>query len=72
MNFILSPLKVAGILGMEVANGDGVICRGHPILASDVGDYPEQILATGAFYGDCPECDCPYDMLGVYPCQHSN
>ena len=70
MSFILSPLKVAGIQGMEVMSGDGVVRRGHPILAVYVGDYPEQCLATGAFSGDCPECDCPNKMLGVYPCQH--
>ena len=70
MNFILSPLKVPGIHGMEVMSGDGVVRRGHPILAAYVGDYPEQCLVTGAFSGDCPGCDCPNKMLGVYPCQH--
>ena len=63
MNFILSPLKVAGIQGIEIMSGDGVVRRGHPILAVYVGDYPEQCLATGAFSGDCPECDCPNKML---------
>ena len=70
MNFILSPLKVAGIQGIEVMSGDGVVRRGHPILAVYVGDYPKQCLATGAFFRDCPVCDCPNKMLGTYPCQH--
>ena len=70
MNFILSSLKVPGIHGMEVMSGDGVVRRGHPILAAYVDDYPEQCLVTGAFSGDCPGCDCPNKMLGVYPCQH--
>ena len=72
MNFILSPLKVAGIQGIEVMSGDGVVCRGHPIVAAYVGDYPEQCLATDAFSGDCPVCDCQNKMLGVYPCQHQH
>ena len=70
MNFILSPLKVVGIQGIEIMSGDGVVCWGHPILAAYVGDYPEQCLATGSFFGDCPRCNCPNDMLGMYPCEH--
>ena len=72
MHFVLSPLKVAGIQGIEVMSGDGVVYRGHPILAVYVGDYPEQCLVSGAFSGDCPVCDCPNKMLGVYPCQHQH
>ena len=71
MNFILSPLKVSGIQGIEMASGDGIVRRGHPILACYVGDYPEQCLATSAFSGDCPECDCPNKELGIYPCPHA-
>ena len=70
MNFILSPLKVAGIQGIEVMSGDEVVRCGHPILAVYVSDYPEQCLVTGAFSGDCPVCDCPNKMLSLYPCQH--
>jgi Plavaka transposase len=67
MGYILEPLKGAGIQGIEIASGDGVICRGHPILAAYVGDYPEQCLVTGAFTGDCPGCDCPRNELENYP-----
>jgi hypothetical protein len=71
MNFILAPLKTAGIQGIEIIDGAGMVRRGHPILATYVGDYPEQILVTGGFTGDCPICDCPNKELGVYPSQHS-
>ena len=69
MGYILAPLKDAGIQGIEMSSGDGIICHGHPILAAYVGDYLEQCLVTGAFQGDCPECDCPKE-LGNYPPEH--
>ena len=28
-----------------------------------MGDYPEQILATGVKMGQCPGCECPKDKL---------
>lgn len=71
MNFILTPLKDAGIDGIEIIDGAGMVRRGHPILAAYVGDYPEQILVTGGFTGDCPKCDCPNKELSIYPFQHS-
>ena len=71
MNFILSLLKVSGVQGIEMAGGDGIVCWGHPILACYVNDYPKQCLATSAFLGDCPECNCPNKELGVYPCPHA-
>ena len=70
MGYILAPLKAAGIQGIEISSGDGIIRRGHPILAAYVGDYPEQCLVTGAFTGNCPECDCPHNELGNYPPEH--
>ncbi|KAF8197080.1 hypothetical protein BJ912DRAFT_846556, partial [Pholiota molesta] len=70
MDEILAPLELAGIHGISVVDGNGVARRGHPILAAYVGDYPEQILVTGAFNGDCPRCDCPNCELGNYPCQY--
>ncbi|KIM46872.1 hypothetical protein M413DRAFT_16473 [Hebeloma cylindrosporum] len=70
MNYICAPLKLAGVEGLEIMGGDGVVRRGHPILAVYVGDYPEQVLITGTFSGDCPGCDCPNKELGAYPCKH--
>ena len=47
-------------------SGDGIWCRCHPILASFVGNYPEQVLVTCTYYGECPKCDIPCNQLGEY------
>lgn len=49
---------------MPLASGDGVVRRGHPILAVYVGDYPEQVLVTGCKTGECPKCPVPRDEVG--------
>lgn len=51
-----------------MTSGDGVTRRCHPILAVYVGDYPEQVLVTATYTGDCPICKCPHSELGCYPC----
>ncbi|KAJ7795959.1 hypothetical protein B0H14DRAFT_3093459 [Mycena olivaceomarginata] len=56
MRKILSPLKDAGLNGIKMASGDGVLRRCHPILAIFAGDYPEQCLVTGIKSGECPTC----------------
>jgi hypothetical protein len=61
---IVEPLIVPGKDGMSIASGDGVLCRGHPLLACDIGDYPEQLLVTGMKTGECPKCDIPSMELG--------
>ncbi|KAG1794381.1 uncharacterized protein HD556DRAFT_1431983 [Suillus plorans] len=43
----------------------GPIRRGHPVFACFVGDYPEQVLATGVKTMECPNCDTPSDELGL-------
>jgi hypothetical protein len=40
MGHILEPLKSAGEDGLHMRSGDGITCRGHPLLACYVGDYP--------------------------------
>lgn len=67
---ITAPLKAAGINGIEMRSGDGVTRRCHPIFAAYVGDYPEQILVTGGYTGDCPVCDCPHDDLEQFPTEY--
>ncbi|KAI8985007.1 hypothetical protein BD414DRAFT_547770 [Trametes punicea] len=64
MSRVLAPLSSAGVNGMHFASGDGIIRRGHPILATYVGDYPEQVLVTGCKTGECPKCEVPRDKLG--------
>ncbi|KAI1783920.1 hypothetical protein LXA43DRAFT_976942 [Ganoderma leucocontextum] len=61
----LAPLRTAGVDGIELARGDGLKHRGHPILAVHVGDYPEQLLVTGCKNGECPKCPVPRADLGA-------
>ncbi|KAJ7252923.1 hypothetical protein C8J57DRAFT_1187466 [Mycena rebaudengoi] len=65
MAHILAPLKTAGADGIPVTSGDGVTRRGHPIYATFVGDYPEQVLVTAVKTGECPTCEVPRDKLGA-------
>ncbi|TFY59335.1 hypothetical protein EVJ58_g5848 [Rhodofomes roseus] len=67
LSMIVEPLRQAGIEGVPMTSGDGVERRCHPILAVYVGDYPEQVLVTGTYTGDCPICECSHDDLGSYP-----
>ncbi|KAJ7694865.1 hypothetical protein B0H17DRAFT_931310 [Mycena rosella] len=64
MRKILGPLKDAGLNGVEMASGDGVVRRCHPILAIFAGDYPEQALVAGIKTGQCPVCPVPLEELG--------
>ncbi|KAJ7868024.1 hypothetical protein B0H14DRAFT_3586641 [Mycena olivaceomarginata] len=65
MSYMLEPLKSAGVTGLPMTSGDGVTRRGHPIYATFVGDYPEQVLVTAVKTGECPTCDVPRDELGL-------
>ncbi|THU90457.1 hypothetical protein K435DRAFT_911965 [Dendrothele bispora CBS 962.96] len=71
MSNLLAPLKEAGLEGIIMQSGDGIKRRCHPILAAYVGDYPEQMLVTTGYYGDCPCCEATKDELGNYPCEHN-
>ncbi|KAJ3928901.1 MAG: hypothetical protein NXY57DRAFT_1050289 [Lentinula lateritia] len=70
MKDLTAPLCEAGLEGIIMSSGDGVRRRCHPILAAFVGDYPEQILVTTAYSGDCVTCDAEKEDLGIYPCVH--
>ncbi|KAG1739364.1 hypothetical protein EDD22DRAFT_787098 [Suillus occidentalis] len=61
MSRVLAPLQHAGLEGINMRSGDGALRRCHPLFASFVGDYPEQLLATGIKFGDCPKCDVEKD-----------
>ncbi|THU82094.1 hypothetical protein K435DRAFT_831729 [Dendrothele bispora CBS 962.96] len=71
MSHLTAPLKEAGLEGVVMESGDGVKRRCHPLLAVYVGDYPEQILVTTGYYGDCPCCEAPKDELGNYPLEYN-
>src|ERR1700733_14901602 len=64
MKLILKPLEKAGINGISMTSGDGVVRCCHPIYATFVGDYPEQILVGTLKTGQCPTCPAPRDELG--------
>ena len=70
LKVIFQPLEHAGLNGLPMASGDGVLRRGHPIYAAHACDYMEQICVVGCKMGDCPQCDQPFKKLGeltTYP-----
>jgi hypothetical protein len=62
---VLAPLAAAGINGVNMQSGNGAMHRCHPLFVCFVGDYPEQVLATGVKTMQCPNCDVPSDELGL-------
>ncbi|KIJ65793.1 hypothetical protein HYDPIDRAFT_109810 [Hydnomerulius pinastri MD-312] len=64
MQELLQPLKKAGLHGVPMRSGDGILRRAHPLVACYIGDYPEQLLVTGVKTGECPGCDIPRGELG--------
>ncbi|KAG5640512.1 hypothetical protein DXG03_008232 [Asterophora parasitica] len=64
MGRVLSPLEEAGKEGIYMTSSDGATRRNHPLVACVVNDYPEQVLTTGVFTGECPTCPVPRDSLG--------
>jgi hypothetical protein len=66
MQRILKPLISAGKDGVFMSTAEGVVHRNHPILASFIGDYPEQVLTTCSRYGDCPVCGTTPQDLGTF------
>lgn len=66
MQTVLGPIARYGETGIPMMSGDGIWRRCHPILATFVGDYPEQILVTCTYYGQCPKCKVPPELLSEY------
>jgi len=64
MRTLLGPLALYGETGLPMMSRDGVWHWCYPILASFVGDYPEQVLVTCTYYSECPKCEVPHDELG--------
>ncbi|KAG2148156.1 uncharacterized protein EDB93DRAFT_1240504 [Suillus bovinus] len=64
MGHILAPLEEAGLDGIVMKSGNGILRHGHPLFSCFVGDYPEQVLATGVKATECPKCNIPPDKLG--------
>jgi Plavaka transposase len=66
MQTVLGPIALYGETGIPMMSGDGIWRRCHPIFANFVGDYPEQTLVTCTYYGRCPKCKVPPELLGEY------
>ncbi|KAH9083700.1 hypothetical protein EDB83DRAFT_2282415 [Lactarius deliciosus] len=66
MRKCLSPIESYGETGIAMATGDGIWYRCHPILATFIGDYPEQSLVACIYNGRCPKCVVPRDELGKH------
>ncbi|KAN0139632.1 hypothetical protein V8E53_002294 [Lactarius tabidus] len=66
LRHILEPLVTAGNDGVFMSTASGDIHHVHPILASFIGDYPEQVLTTCMLTGDCPRCGTTTNNLGNF------
>ena len=66
MHKFLSPIELYGEMGIAMVTGDGIWYRCHPILATFIGDYPEQSLVVCTYNGTCPKCIVPRDELENY------
>ncbi|KAI0337593.1 hypothetical protein BDW22DRAFT_1314079, partial [Trametopsis cervina] len=65
MKLLVTPLKPAGVHGVNLATGDGTIWRCHPIFSNYIGDYPEQVMVTLVKSGECPTCPVPATELST-------
>jgi len=66
MQNILGSISSVGETGIAMMSRDGVWRQCHPIFAIFVGDYPEQVLVTCTFNGQCPKCLVSPDELSKY------
>ena len=68
---ILAPVGRAAVEGVLMKDGKGVLRHGHPILASYIADYPEQVMVMGTKTKDCPKCNISGNELGnlMAPCK---
>ncbi|KAI0336980.1 hypothetical protein BDW22DRAFT_1340702 [Trametopsis cervina] len=66
LRHILHPLKDAGLTGVPMASGDGIVRRTHPIVAAHGGDYLENFLVVGCKMGECPRCTVSTGNLGNF------
>ena len=66
LRHILGPLVTAGNDGVFMSTATGDVHRIHPIVASFIGDYPEQVLTTCTLTGDCPRCGTSTNDLGDF------
>ncbi|KAN0136430.1 hypothetical protein V8E53_005798 [Lactarius tabidus] len=61
---VLLPLESYGETRITMATGNRIWYHCHPVLATFVGDYPEQSLIACTSNGRCPKCMVPQDEIG--------
>ncbi|KAH9975424.1 hypothetical protein BGW80DRAFT_1169067 [Lactifluus volemus] len=66
MGRIFSSIQTAGADGTFMTSSRGIVYRAHPLLACIMSDYPEHVLTTCVYSGECPTCPVGRDMLGEY------
>ncbi|KAF8273214.1 hypothetical protein EI94DRAFT_1769482 [Lactarius quietus] len=49
-----------------MSTASGKVHHVHPLFASFIGNYPEQVLSTCTLNGDCPTCGTTSDNLGDF------
>ncbi|CCO35965.1 hypothetical protein BN14_10087 [Rhizoctonia solani AG-1 IB] len=64
MRLILDPLKEAGKTGVDVRCADGGIRRGYPVVAAQIGDWPELCTEACSQHTRCPACVEEYQHRG--------
>ncbi|KAH8993539.1 hypothetical protein EDB92DRAFT_1815595 [Lactarius akahatsu] len=69
MRKLLNPIESYGVTGIAMATGDGIWYRCHPILATFIGDYPEQLLITCTYNRSAPSA--LYHKANLEPTQDS-
>ncbi len=66
LRIVLALIASLGETGVAMVSRDGIWHRCHPIFTTYVGDYPEQVLVTCTYRGQCPKCQVPHDQLGDF------
>ncbi|KAF8259179.1 hypothetical protein EI94DRAFT_1617172 [Lactarius quietus] len=66
LRHILQPLVMAGKEGVLMSTAASEVYRTHPVIASFIGNYPEQVLTTCTLTRDCPRCGTTNNNLGNF------
>ena len=64
MHKVFSPIETYGETSIAMATGNGIWYHCHPILATFIGDYPEQTLVMCTLNGRCLKCLVLRDEIG--------
>ena len=62
-SLVVKPLEAPARTGVEMTSGDGIVHRGHTIVAVYVADYQDQTLVTAVPKSHCPTCPAKKNEL---------